>query len=249
VTPRTLKWTCALVACCCAIVLTAAAWMVATEASSTLKAWATIPDRVAAVQASLDLLPGKVLPSLTQEVDDLGKFLVTRADSQATALREDVLPRVDKIEADVTRLVTSSVNDLAAEVGKANGSISTLVADLRPVLENSAALVKDAKSITGQVDYALPDFLNCEWNQDCVFNRYQGAAKAFENAMLKVPAFVATGQKTNEQMAGIAVDIHSMTTEIDHRYFHPPPMSFGQKVWSGFKNVIFLGASAARIAK
>lgn len=250
---RGATWTCVAVGCTCAIVLTVKAWKVGTELSSALHdvGAAATGIGVAAnlVAQTADQLPGKVIPSVTQEVDDLGRLIVARADSQVTALRGDVMrttkesflvadARLQSIQNQVDRTVKESLT-------VANG----LRADLQPVLSNSAALAKNVKSITGQVDYALPDFLDCEWNADCFFNRYQGSFKAFEKAMLQAPVFVATMQRSNEQIAGIAVDLHDMTTQIDRRFFHPPPMNFKQKVWAGFKDVIFLGGSAARLAK
>ena len=69
------------------------------------------------------------------------------------------------------------VGDSLARVDTALGEIEQIRGDLQPILVHTA-------SVTKQVDDAAPLFLDCEYNPDCVFNRYVGASKGIERAAL-----------------------------------------------------------------
>jgi len=59
--------------------------------------------------------------------------------------------------------------------------VSQLRQDLKPTLDHSAA-------VAAQLDDALPLFLDCDHNPDCVFNRYVGASQGIERAALNIGA-------------------------------------------------------------
>lgn len=230
------KWL-AIILGTCACVLTAGGWMVASELSATLRATAEAERAFVRVA---DELPGKVLPALTQEVDDLGNALVTTADKRLGSIEAkaneqlsfaltNAATKLDKLIDAGNNAITKADGQIGAVVTLANKTVDKV----DPLLANSAETVKavqpvlaNLKSVTGQIDYALPDYLNCEWNEDCVFNRYQGASKAFERAMLKVPAMATSG-------AGIADDVHKITTTAE-KAINPPPV---HGIWGHTKQI------------
>lgn len=240
-----LKAICLLTLCACAVALTCAAWMVATELSGALRAWGYIPAQIALV---LDGDPHAATEDGKKPLRDL---LVSRADSQIGALRVDAFAELTALRGDTLSVVreyrTTADARLQSIQNQADRTVAQIatVADSTLVTVNRAAdkldplvaastetvkglqpVLANAKSVTGQIDYALPDYLNCEWNQDCVFNRYQGSAKAFENAMLQAPKFVATTQKTNESVASIAGSVAE--------FLHPPPV---HGFWNRLKQI------------
>jgi len=93
--------------------------------------------------------------------------------------RADLLTRVDRLTdaaesaiAELTARADTQLGTLnatvAANLGRANESLASVSATaeaVRPALDN-------AGGITAQVNGALPLFLDCDHNPDCVFNRY-----------------------------------------------------------------------------
>ncbi len=230
----------AIVGCVCAITLTAAGWMVATELSSTLRATAEAERSIA---KAADELPGKVLPSLTQEVDDLGRMIVARTDAQVTALRVDTVSVVKQ--------------SLTTADAKLDAALARYDATLKVVDSRSGeALATVAKSAT--VANALMKDAQDSWdsNYDDVVALLGSAtvattqgAQAAMTFNAQFPAMVGSFQKTNENVAGIAFNFNRITEAVDRKYFNPAPRTTKQKIIDGFKDAVFLGASAARIAK
>src|SRR5260370_38147239 len=123
-TRNPLIW-CASLLC---LALIPCAWMVSRELASTLHhcagaadhlgaAPALLAERVTARQASVDALPGKVLPPVLRVVDAARLDVTTRADAQITALRGDVMGRVDTIERDANARTGEALALVEGHVG------------------------------------------------------------------------------------------------------------------------------------
>jgi hypothetical protein len=166
-------------------------------------------------------IPGEIdgtRAALVNEVDatrrDLYKQLrdlTVRSDRQATALRAETLAEVDQIRQTADR----RLGDTLARADAALDTLDAARRDLKPTLENSAA-------ITAQVNDALPLFLDCDHNPDCVFNRYVGASKGIERAAMNfgqasadvrsaVPQMLATWNQIGVGVAGTAVNLDRLT--------------------------------------
>ncbi|MGD0497539.1 MAG: hypothetical protein ABSC23_03785 [Bryobacteraceae bacterium] len=159
---------------------------------------------IRAATAVISAVPGQVQAAqsaLIQEVqatrrDLMGQVDAARKDasSQLTALQSNVFAQVDQTRAAVDR----RVGDSLTRVDAALGTVDQLRADLQPVLTSAAAAAGHVNSITAHVDDALPQFTDCAYvdadgtpiggNPDCVFNRFQGMSRAFENAAVDVSA-------------------------------------------------------------
>jgi hypothetical protein len=129
--------------------------------------------------------------------------------------RADLLARVDRLTdvsersiADLTERADAQLSTLnatvAANLTRANESIaqvSDAAAVARPALDN-------AGRITAQVNDALPLYLDCDHNPDCVFNRYVGVAQSTEKAMRAVattaPGTLKSVESTASSVASIA---------------------------------------------
>lgn len=73
--------------------------------------------------------------------------------------------------------------------------------------------VRPIQESAQQVDDALPLFLNCEFNEDCLFNRYQGVSKSLE--------------KVGASSEGIAKDIKREADQLTK----PPGFWAGFRMW------------------
>jgi len=148
---------------------------------------------------------------LNRQLTATRRDLLVRADRQASAIRTDTLAEVDRIRETADR----RIGDTLARADLALQTVTTLQTDLKPTLDRSAA-------IAAQVDDALPLFLDCDHNPDCVFNRYVGASKSFEKASQNfaqtsvdfrgaVPAMLSTWQSIGTNVAGTAANINRLT--------------------------------------
>jgi ABC-type transporter Mla subunit MlaD len=150
--------------------LLAAATGLAVQAILLLRA-ATVAARGVPVAISSELQKTRV--GLLNQVAAARRDVLTRTERQVAALRVDVMAQVAQIRATADRRVGDSLE----RVDTALGEIEQIRGSLQPILVHTA-------SVTKQVDDAAPLFLDCEYNPDCVFNRYVGASKGIERAAL-----------------------------------------------------------------
>jgi hypothetical protein len=150
--------------------LLAAVTGMAVQAIVLLRA-ATAAARGTPVAVSRELQETRV--GLLNQVAAARRDVLTRTERQVAALRVDVMAQIAQIRATADR----RVGDSLARVDTAVGEIEQIRRGLQPILVHTA-------SVTRQVDDAAPLFLDCEYNPDCVFNRYVGASKGIERAAL-----------------------------------------------------------------
>jgi hypothetical protein len=239
-TKNPLFWTAAV----CLALLTWRAWLLIDGVRSAAWGVASVPREISDLQRTVSGLPDRILPPVLAVVD-----------SQATALRKDAAAEIDKGLGRVDAAL-DLVDDRSLQAMKMAGvSLASMLAtvdglhqDLHPILANVA-------SVTAQVDDGLPLFLDCEFNPDCAFNRWQGATKAFEKAAINVgemsqaaraalPQILQTAQANNSNVAGITSDFHHMTTEIDRKFFGKQTLR--QTIWGGIKFGLTGAGTAAR---
>jgi ABC-type transporter Mla subunit MlaD len=148
---------------------------------------------------------------LASQIESARKDLLGRTERQVAALRTDVLGEVAQIRSVADR----RVGDTLGRVDSALGKIEELRGDLKPMLDHTASLTK-------QVDDAAPLFLDCEFNPDCVFNRYVGASKGIERAALNfgqmsadvrtaLPTAITTWQGIGTNVGGITANVNQLT--------------------------------------
>jgi hypothetical protein len=202
-------------------VLGAGGWMVATELSATLKATADAERAIA--KATTDL-PAYVLPTLTQEVDDLGRLIVARTDAQVTAglsvVKQSLTTADAKFDAALARydatlkVVDERSGEALATVAKSATVVDGLRADLTPVLVNAAALVKDAQDSWDDL------YDDTKALQQSALVATTQAAQVGITFNREFPKMVASAQQTNESVAGIATGVR----ETVDKFVHPEPV-------------------------
>ena len=95
------------------------------------------------------------------------------------------------------------------------GVAEELRGDLKPAIDHTASIAK-------QVDDAAPLWLDCEYNPDCLFNRYVGASKGIERAALNfgqmstdvrnaLPSAITTWHGIGANVQGITGNINRLT--------------------------------------
>jgi hypothetical protein len=197
------------------VLLAACAWAAA-MAGMALWAVARMADAVPGELAATRRLLEAEADAMRAQVD--GQLTVARketlglANRQATVLRTETLGEMDAIRVTVDQRTGDALQrvDAAVEV------VQDLRGDLKPLLDH-------AGSVAGQVDGAAPLYLDCEFNPDCAFNRFQGASKAFERAAINfgqmsqdarvaLPGFVKNADSLVADSAATAANIKRLTT-------------------------------------
>jgi hypothetical protein len=149
--------------------------------------------------------------ALVQEIRAARSDLLIRSERQIAALRKDTLSQVSEIRETADR----RIGDTLARADTALDAVRSLRQDLKPALEHSGA-------IAAQVDEALPLFLDCDHNPDCVFNRYVGASKGIERAALNfgeasqevrgtLPHMLLTWNQIGTDVSGTAGNVNRLT--------------------------------------
>jgi hypothetical protein len=143
---------------------------------------------------------------LSGQVANARGDLFVRTERQLDALREasqaEIRHAVDTADGTVQEAVRRSDTKLDAAISEVHG----VRTDLQPGIQNIVSITADlsvitsdlkqrepgmladlanatarTRSITGQVNDALPLWLDCESNPSCAFNLYQGTAKSVEH--------------------------------------------------------------------
>jgi hypothetical protein len=159
-------------------------------------------------------IPGEIAATRTellQEARATRRDVLVRTERQVAALRTDAMAQVSQIRETADR----RAGDTLARADAALETVNSLRQDLKPTLDQSAA-------ITAQVNDALPLFLDCDHNPDCVFNRYVGASKGVERAALNfgeasqdvrgaIPQILLTWNRIGSDVSGTAGNLNQLT--------------------------------------
>jgi hypothetical protein len=170
---------------------------------------------VNAVEGSVTALPAKVVPQVLDEVDKQATALQTRLDGQLTKLEKDttriVTDGVGKADARVgetLKIADTRIGDSLKRVDDTLDVLKTVQSDLKPVLVNSADLIKDAKDSWDSNYYDVVSLLN---SAEVATTSVAQASEAMRDAAPKVAtSVVSIGQSVD----GIAADAHQLTQDI-----------------------------------
>jgi hypothetical protein len=172
---------------------------------------ANVPVQIDSTRVALVAQMEGTRRDLNQQVTAARQDVLGRTERQAAALRVDVMAQAAGFRETADR----RLGDTLARADRALGTVDALRQDLKPTLEHSAA-------ITAQVDGAMPQFLDCDHNPDCVFNRYVGASRGIERAAFNfgkastdvstaLPGAIATWQSIGSNANGIATNVNQLT--------------------------------------
>jgi len=136
---------------------------------------------------------------LAGQVESTRKDLLGRTERQVAALRTDVMGELAQIRAPPTGASATPWRASMLPSGKSR--------NYTPISTRRSSMRQMSPS---KWDDAAPLFLDCEYNPDCVFNRYVGASKGIERAAMNF------GQMSSD-VRGAA------SPKRDPRRRYPPP--------------------------
>jgi len=145
---------------------------------------------------------------LESEIGAARRDVLARSEREVAALRSDLVG-----EAEAVRITADArMGDALGRADRALSIAAALDGQLQPVLAHSAG-------ITAQVENGLRLFLDCDHNPDCVFNRYQGTAKAMERAAGDISAMSLDFRRDWPEYLrtwnGIGKNVEETTASID----------------------------------
>jgi hypothetical protein len=172
---------------------------------------ATVPVEIDSTRVALVAQMEGTRRDLNRQVTAARQDVLGRTERQAAALRMDVMAEVAGFRETADR----RLGDTLARADRALWTVDALRQDLKPTLDHSAA-------ITAQVSDAMPLFLDCEHNPDCVFNRYVGASRGIELAASNfgkastdvstaLPGAITTWQSIGKNANQIATNVSQLT--------------------------------------
>jgi len=172
---------------------------------------AAIPGQIECARAALVNQVEAARRDVDRQITAARQDALGRTERQLTALRTDLIAEAGGIREAADR----RLGETLAKADRALGTLDELRSDLRPTLEHSGA-------ITAQVNEALPMFLDCDHNADCVFNRYVGASRGIERAAFNfgksstdisnaLPSAIAAWQSIATNANGIAGNVNQLT--------------------------------------
>jgi hypothetical protein len=225
-----------------------AIWLMAILALCVLALTIYLCALIAAARHTVEILPDELLATINSQataarldtlalIDRQASGIRRESTVQLNALRTQSLARIDALAATADRQITSTRADLEVTILR---SLNTLVApingirtDLQPVLQNAAALTKDAQD---------------SWDDS--YDDVRGLLESSTVAATQVAQTAETVRAAAPQLAtdvtGIASDFHDATHNLDIRFFHPPAMTKKQKVAAFFGNFEALAIAALR---
>jgi hypothetical protein len=144
-----------------------------------------LPRELQATRISLIGAIGETRVDLSRQITAARREVLERSDRQITALRTDVMGEAGAVRETADRRIGDTltrVDTALASFDTAVTSVESLRQDLKPALDHTGAAARQVEAITAQVNDALPLYLDCDHNPDCVFNRYVGVSKGIERA-------------------------------------------------------------------
>lgn len=170
----------------------------------------------------------KTRAALIDQVDHLRIDSLKEIDKQADGLRAELHGDVRLANAQVSALrgqLNQRTGEALSMVDKRTGEVTAAAAgiraDLKPALDNAAALVKDAQD---SWDENYDDTVSLLDSAEVATTQIAQTMQTINQA---APAQLAAAQKTADAVAGITTDANTMTTAM------LKPKSFWGKVWAG----------------
>jgi hypothetical protein len=176
---------------------------------------------------------------------------VAKLDAQITALQTRLFTRVDKIEGDANQqlvdLQTSTVAQVAETRKELVGQLNNVTVPAGDVLADAKGLLPATKATITNAGNLIKD------GQDSLDDSYDDIRSLIQSAETAATQTAYTMETVRKEspvllghVSGIAGDFHDATTSLDQKYFHPKPMTKGQKVKTFFSNLNTLLIAALR---
>lgn len=189
---------------------------------------------------------GKFGDGLNTEIDKTRVSAVSTLNSQADLTREQLLGEVQRLDVDVNGTVASLGIQALNRVDRINTTLDIQLAQANQTLDKrSSEVTMPLGKVIGDVSQSSDLFFDCEYNEDCLFNRFQGISKALEmqsqTVSKELPGFAESVRETSTNIAGISKDVKIVTDKI------VAPKPWYDKAWEFISTGATLSATFGRV--
>lgn len=192
--------------CLCIFLLTlsASVFMVATEIAATVQEYGKLPTGLI---AAVDALPAQIVAPLLNVVDKHATRIENKVDGRLASIQGDIRA----LGSQVVTAADTRVGDTLARADAAIGQIREIRGDLRPTLENAAAITGNVATITASDN--IPGAI-----RDTRFFLARAARtaghieQASDEARLFFPKAVVNFQSIGANVDGITGNVKRLTT-------------------------------------
>jgi methyl-accepting chemotaxis protein len=230
---------------------TAALWLMAILGACVLALTGSLIALILSVSRTVDMVPVEIeytRAALIAETHKQAAAVLALVDRQARGIRWDATAQLSGIRADALgqlshlsetadRQLTGTRKDLTDSIAAVIAPVNGLRTDLQPVLENislstiqATALIKDAQDSWDDSYDDVKGLL-----ESTTYATTQVAQTA-ETIRAAAPEFIATTQESNRQLAGVAGDVHKLTTSLT------APVSLKAKIWNAIRGVALVAS-------
>lgn len=165
---------------------------------------------------------------LADELKTTRRQLMIRVDAGVTTAQREVQATRAMADEHASLIEKLAGHELAAyrttldtRLGEANTNLSNAAIEFHRTNDLLQDVAVPVAGSARQVSDALPLFLDCQWNQDCIFNRYVGTARAIERGSIAMEGMARETEKRlpafEADASGIASDVHAYTRAATSR--------------------------------
>lgn len=184
--------------------------------------------------------------TVNSQIEDSRNAILSEADKQANITRNQLAAEVQRLDLDVNGTITAIGMSAIKSADKINTTLDIQLATANRTLDkrSSEVTVPLGKTLT-DVSKSSDLFFDCDHNQDCAFNRFQGTSKAIEQqsqTMAKeLPGIADSIRLSTENVAEITKDVKIVTDKII------APKPWYVKAWDLISTGATLGATFGRV--
>lgn len=230
-----------------AVFLGALAFIAWVDLRPAIQQWGRAPQQLAELQSAVEKIPGQIVGQVTPLIDRHAERIEEKAQAEIRHGMDGALSAVAELGATADARVQSiqeqadlAINDLMTVTEK---QLVGFRADLKPTLDNAAALVKDARDSWDDSYYDVKAMVESA----TVFTT--SGARMADDARAALPKFLTLGEEMGAHFAGIAAnvdgvthDAHTLTSKFT------APKTKKQKAWSVVETVLLTGGRVALAA-
>ncbi len=191
--------------------------------SAGIKLLVTLDEVAEAAPAVLDRAVERESGRLQGQVTAVVTLIAEDLKEQITEIRGDLKGSLADLSQRAERQISLARKDLKNQAAAANQTVAVELSRTNDSLAKIAATAEPLHHSLNQVESALPMFLDCDHNPNCVFNRYVGTMRGLEQMSIAVGKSAPNTAKSLEETSrNVAIMTGSVAT-ITQRVMAPKP--------------------------
>ena len=195
---------------CASVALLAVSWLCWETIQSERSITSATLQNERSITASIDTVPGiadqhlKVLEGKMDAVTLLAAGAIATIDKRLGSIQSAANVQLAEANRSISQVSGAVAVALPQITKSASDSLASATVDVHQISGDVHQAAAPIASTASQFNDAAPLFLDCEFNEDCIFNRFQGVSKATEQTL---QAVAKAAPKIADATAKIEADI------------------------------------------